>query len=108
MRRELEIPFEFARLCFERQNAIAIKVVAVAIVAVEIRTGIARRPVDQIELRIVSASHPGGRGAVLPRVSLPGFRTRLGRLWNRPEPPHFLAGRSFVGRDESAHALVTA
>ncbi len=59
VRRELVIPFELAGLRIQRQNAIGIEVVALALVAIEIGTRIAHRPINRVELRIVSAGHPG-------------------------------------------------
>src|SRR5262249_15058019 len=55
VRRELEIPLEFAGFGFERENRVAVQVVALAVVAIVVETGIAGRPVDEIELRIVGS-----------------------------------------------------
>ena len=107
VRCELEIPFELAGLRFERQDRVGVEIVALAIVAVVIETGIAGRPVHEIELRIVRARHPGGAAAMLRLLALPGFGTGLTRRSARSRSarlPCPVVG--VVRRDESAHTFV--
>src|SRR5262249_55505303 len=48
VRCELKIPLELAGPGFERQNRVTVKVVALSVVAVVVKAGIAGRPVDEI------------------------------------------------------------
>ena len=86
VRRELVIPFQLAGLRIQRHDRIGVEVVALAIVAVVIRTGIADRPVHRVELRIVGAGihvAPHGMLERLPfQVSDPGS-PGLGTVQNR-------------------------
>src|SRR5262249_48086110 len=58
VRSELEMPSELSGFGFERKNGIAVQVVALPLVPVVVETGIARRPVQEVELRIVGPRHP--------------------------------------------------
>ena len=100
------MPAQLAGLGIEGENAIGVEVVALAIVAIEVRTGVASGPVHQVELGIVGASHPSSAGAVVGKFALPGFRARLARVGYGPETPEFLAGSLIVGGDKSANAFV--
>src|SRR5205823_1655257 len=71
MRRELEIPLQFAGVGIECQQAIRIEVVAGADTSFEIWRRIACAPKQHIQLRIVRAGHPGGATAVLIEVAWP-------------------------------------
>src|SRR5258708_22151926 len=104
----LEIPAEFSGGGVERQHRIGIQVVAFALVAVVVGTRIAGGPEELVGFRIVGAGEPGGSASVRQRLAGPGFGERLARRGPRPEPPHALAGGSFVSRDEPANALIAA
>ena len=108
VRRELEMPLQRAGLRIERDDRVGVQVVAQPVVADEIRTGIADRPVDRIELRIVGAGQPRGAAGMIDAFPLPGVRTRLATFRHRPEAPHLFAGRLVERRQESAHAFVAA
>jgi hypothetical protein len=58
VRRELVIPLELPSLRVERQHRAGVKVVTGAAVAVEVVAGIARLPVDGVEVWIVGAGEP--------------------------------------------------
>src|SRR5215510_12679098 len=77
-------------------------------VTVEVRAGIARGPIDDIELCIVAAGEPGGCAAVRAIWADPRLGAGLARLWHGPEAPDFGAGHLRIGGEETAHALLTA
>ena len=106
MRRELVIPLELAGLGFERQDRIGVEIVAFALAAVEIGTGIADRPEHGVERRVVGAGHPGRAGAMLDVFALPGFRAGLAGQRHGPESPDFLAGGLIERGDEAANTFV--
>ena len=108
MRRELEIPFQLAGIGVERDDAIAIEVVAAAVVAIPIGTGVADAPVSEIELGIVGAGDPHGGAASLPGIAGPGFVAGLARAGDGVEAPGFLAGGGVEGGDETADAELAA
>ena len=108
VRRELVIPLELTGLCFQRQDRIAIQVVAFAIIAIVVGAGVAGSPVHKVKLRIVSAGHPRRARAMLGVLALPCFRSRLARLGHRPESPHFLTGGLIVGTHKSTSAFIAA
>ena len=54
VRRELVVPLEHAGVGVERDDRVGVEVVALAVVAVEIRTRVAGAPVDQVERRVVA------------------------------------------------------
>ena len=108
VRRELEVPFELAGIGVERDHAIAIEVVAGAMVAIPIGTGIADAPVGEIEIGIVGARDPDGGAAGLPGIAGPGFVAGFARAGDGVEAPGFLAGRGVVGGDETADAVLAA
>src|SRR5262249_41032085 len=76
--------------------------------SIVVETWIASGPIDEIELRIVSARHPRRAPSMLDLFSLPGFRTRLARVRNGPDAPDFLARLCIVCSNESANALIAA
>src|SRR5689334_18521412 len=92
MRDELEIPFHFAGVGVERQDAIGEEIVAWAVAAVEIGPWIARRPVQQVQFGIVGAGRPSGPTTVFEGEVTPGFRSRLAFLRYRPYAPGLLPG----------------
>ena len=108
VRRELVVPLQLARLRAQRDDARCVEVVTEALFAREVRTRIADRPVDEIELRIVRAGHPGGAAAVLERLADPGLRSFLAALRNRVPAPHALAGRRAIGIEKAARAFFAA
>src|SRR6202000_1289416 len=63
---------------------------------------------ESVELRVVSAGHPGCARSVIERISFPRFRIRLAGFRHGPESPDFLAGRLIVCGHETAHAFVTS
>src|SRR5207249_1517131 len=79
-----------------------------ALVTVVVRAGISSGPEKQIRFWIVGAGKPSGRASVLERLAFPRFRKRFSGRGNGPETPSALTGGCFVGRYESANALVAA
>src|SRR5581483_9205773 len=61
-----------------------------------------------VKLRIVSARHPGGAGAMLDLLALPGFRAGLAGQRHRPEAPDFFSRGLIEGCDEAADSFVAA
>ena len=85
VRRELVVPLQLAGRGIERQHGIGIQIVALALVAVEIRTGIADGPEQRVGFGIVGAGEPGRRAAVLDGAAHPGRQRpdRRGRARSR-------------------------
>ena len=108
MRRVLEMPFELARLGIQGDIGVGIEIVSRAVVAVEVVPGVARRPVDDAQCRVVSPSEPGGSARMIDVLAIPGLRTRLARFRNGPESPNLLSRSSVKRRDKAAHAIVAA
>src|SRR2546426_10854897 len=102
------MPLELPRIGVDRDCRIRVQVVALAIVAVPVRRGIACAPDDQVELGIVGTGHPGWRATVLPFVGWPGLIPFFTRSWNGPEPPAPSPGFRVVGVEESANPVFTA
>ena len=108
VRRELEVPLHLARIRVQGQHRVGVQVVALAHVAVPVRRGVARRPVEQVGLRVVRAGHPGRGAAVLPGVARPGFRPGLAGLRDGVAPPFARARLDVVGVDVAADAVLAA
>src|SRR6185369_18040016 len=107
MRRELVVPLEFAGVCVERHDAVAVEVVAKPRATIPVRRGIARAEVNEIGRCIISAVVPYSGAAFLPGVASPGVVARLARRRDGVELPHLPAGLHIVGGDEAANAQVT-
>src|SRR5262245_53541105 len=75
-----------------------------------VRLGVARSPVDEIELRIVGAGPPRGSAALCPRVAVlrPGFGTRLAGRGDGVPPPQFLAGLRIPAVEEATRRELAA
>jgi hypothetical protein len=108
VRRELVVPLQCARFPIERENAVRIQVVSLAEVPVVFAGGIAGGPVDDIELRIVTAGEPRGRAAVLEILALPGLRPGCAGLRDRPEAPDLFARHLVERGDEPIRAMLSA
>src|SRR5258708_25255052 len=85
VRRVLEVPFELAGLGVEGDVARGIEIVTEALIAIEVRTGVTRRPVDGAGLRILGSCHPGGTARMRNLLSLPGFPSRFTPPLPRPQ-----------------------
>ena len=108
MGRKLVIPFQLAGIRIERDHGTAIEIVAPALVAVPVRTGISDAPISQVEIRIVGTRHPHGSAPSLPRIASPGFVARLARARDGVKSPNFFARFHIVGRQETADTVLTA
>src|SRR5262249_23165741 len=106
--RELEEPLHRSRVGIESDERVRVEIVAEPVGAVHLRTGIARAPVERVELRIVGAGYPRRRAAPLPRIALPGLDALLAVSRNRRAPPRALAGFGVVSVEESADAVLAA
>ena len=73
MRRVLEMPFELARLRIQRDIGGGIEIVSCAMVTVEVVPGVACRPVDDAQDRVVCPSQSGGSARMIDVVAIPGF-----------------------------------
>ena len=85
VRRELVVPLQLAGVDVERDDAVAIEVVAPARAAVPVGRRIAGAEEHEIRLRIVGARVPHADAAGLPRVAGPRLvaRLALAREWCR-------------------------
>ena len=108
VRRKLIKPFQLACICIERDHGAAIEIVAAAVVAVPVRTGISDAPIGQVEIRIVGSGNPHGSSTVHPGVGRPGVVAGLAGPRNGVEAPHFFAGLHIVGRKKTADTVLTA
>src|SRR5437660_468424 len=108
MLRELEMPFQLARLWIESKQRVAVEIVARSAFAAIRRRRIPRRPERRVRRGIVGPRDPRWRAADFPRFSLPAFMPGLSRTGNRIEPPFARARRSIIGVDESADAVFAA
>ena len=106
--RELEVPFEFTGSRIEREHGAGVEIVAFARLAIFVGPWVAGGPIDQIQLGVVSAAHPGGATAVFKRKIAPGFGAGLPSRGNGPESPKLFA--SFCGKrgHVSSHTAVSA
>src|SRR5262249_43818448 len=68
---------------------------------VEVRGGVAHSPVEQVQIGIERAGHPGGAAAVAPAFARPGLVAFLPRTRDGVEPPAHVA-RGGVARSEIA------
>src|SRR5450755_4842540 len=102
------MPLQLAGMRVERKNAIGVKVVAAALVAIVVFAWIPRRPEQRIGFGIVCAGEPGCRRAVLYAIAFPSFRTLLAARRHRPKTPHFLPGFLVVRGQKAAHTFFAA
>src|SRR5262245_17752943 len=99
---ELVVPSDLARLRTDREDRRGVQVVALSLVAVP-GAGIARAPVDEVELRIVRAGNPRARASVQGRLAwLPRLVAFFAGAWNGIAPPELLAGRRIPAVEETA------
>ena len=105
VRRELEVPLEHSRLRCQRHHRVRVEVVSSPPLAIQVGTGVARRPVEQIQLGVIAARQPGRPTPSSQDVRVaPGFRPRLTRLGDRPEAPCVFARGGVIGVEESAES----
>src|SRR5262245_48561768 len=103
MRRKLVMPSQFSGVGFERYNGCAIKIIPFPFVAVVIGAGVARRPVQQPRLRVISSREPRGRTPVFDRPASPGFRTGSTGSGHGPEAPDTFPGRGTISIQKSTN-----
>jgi len=60
VRSELEVPAQLTGLQVERENAVRIKIIALAFAAIGIGIRVAGGPVEGVGIRVVTAGEPGG------------------------------------------------
>src|SRR5262245_18207456 len=77
VRRVLEMELDRAGVRVERQRGVGVEVVPRTRLRVPVGCRIANAPVDQVELGIVRARHPGGAASILPGLAAPGIVARL-------------------------------
>src|SRR6202041_8504 len=106
--RHLVMPDEFSRFGIESEDRAGVKIVALALIAVEVGTGIADAPIEDVGFGIVGAGHPGGRAGMVDGSAEPGFGAGFAGRGNRPEAPDAFTGGGFVGGEEAADAFVAA
>ena len=108
VRRELVIPLQLAGIGVERDDAVAVQVVAEPHAAVPIRRGVAGAPEREIRLGIVGGRVPDRGAALAPRVA--GPRVVAGLAWRRDrvEAPSLLARLRVERGDVAADPHVAA
>src|SRR5436305_1127630 len=98
----LEMPDAFTSISFEGDKTIGEQVVADAVAAIEIKSGGARRNVDDAALDIQGHTSPViGGPTILPGIFRPGVVTKFAGMRNRVKRPTQLAGAHIVGADVS-------
>src|ERR1700679_3787912 len=102
MRRELEMPAELSARQIQGEQRAGIQVVALASVAVPVRSGIAHAPEENASLRVEGSRSPGGAAAGLPAVVCPGLIAGFTRCRHGIEAPGTLAGLRVVGIEKPA------
>src|SRR6516225_9778346 len=107
MRRELEMPLQFPGVGIECYDGAGIEIVTEAHIAVCIRPGIARAPVDSIQFGIVRAGIPGGGAAALAGIGRPRV-VRLALLGNGVEAPRELSGGGVVSVEKATHSMFSS
>ena len=110
VRRVLEVPDELAVIGAQGQQRRGVEIVAFAVATIEVlRAGIAGRPVQQVEFRVVGAAGPGSAAAGLPRVVVrPRLRPGLARSGDRVEAPLALPGFGVEGVEVASDATGVA
>jgi hypothetical protein len=106
MRAELEIPLQRTGIWIQGQQAACIEIVAGADAAIVVGSRIAGSPIERIQIRVVSAGHPGGPAAMQIRISRPTFIAFFAGPRDGPEAPFFFARFRVKGRQKSAHAVI--
>ena len=104
---ELVVPAHLSRVGVERQQGIAVEVVAEPDITVEIWTGVSGSIEHEVRVRIVGAGRPhagAGRGADVR----PGVPSWFPRPRNGHRPPDALAGLHVVGVDETGNQVLPA
>ena len=108
MRCELVVPPQPAGVGIERDDTVAVKIVAEALAAVPVGSGIPGSKVDEIRVGIIRAAVPHAGAACLPGVARPGVMSGLAWPRNRVEAPHLLARLDVEGGNETANAAISA
>ena len=108
MWRELEMPLELARVGIDRHQAARVQIVAGAHVAIHARPGVARAPIDQVQIGIVGSGDPCGPAAALPRVARPGISARLAFGRNGVKAPGAFTRLRIVGVNEATNTVFAA
>ncbi len=104
--RELIMPLHLARVRLERDNRVREQVVHLASRgAIELRSWIPNGPVDQIEVRIVTASQPRWPTAGFPAFALPCVIAEFPWCRDCVEAPPPLAGRGVVGVEKASSGI---
>ena len=103
-RQVLVVPHHFACVRVDRQRGVGVQQVGLprAPQLLGQRRGRTGAPVNEVELRIVAAGHPGGRvAAARQRQSAPGVAARLVGRGDRRDAPQLLSGSGVVTGDEA-------
>ena len=110
MRRELVVPLEKTGVGIDRDQRRSIQVVPPPIVAVVVRIRVARAPINEIELWIVTARHPCAAATTGQdfRIVRPGLAAGLTGPGHRVEPPDPFARLRIVCIDEPARRVLAA
>jgi hypothetical protein len=102
------MPLQFSRVRIQRDDAVAVEVVAFAIVAVPIGPGITDAPIRQIQFGIVRTGQPDRGASGFPRVPLPRFEAGFAGSGHEIEAPRFVAGGDVKRGEESTDAVFSA
>src|ERR1700758_2037160 len=96
MRSELKIPLQLAGVRVQGQYASRIEVIAGTGIPHEIRRRVARGPIERVELRIISAGHPGCATAMQIGIPGPTRGTKFAGAGNGPETPLGFSGGGII------------
>ena len=107
VRRELEVPCEAAVVGAQGEYRCGVEVVSLSIPAVEVLgTGVAGRPVKQVEFRVVGSGRPRGPATESPGLGVigPGLGTGFAGRGHRVEAPSLLASLGIERVNEAPYA----
>src|SRR3984885_13312466 len=105
---ELEIPVYGAGVGVQRQQGIAVEVVACPPRAAIRRRRISRRPENLIRSRIIGSRVPGRGPPRFPGIALPTFMPGLAWPRNRIEAPFAFARRRVIRINKPAYSILPA
>src|SRR5688572_6905678 len=104
----LEVPGDLSGGGLQGDDAIRIKIRALSCLSIEVGCGIADTPVDEIELGIVRAGHPGGASSEFPAIPQPGLVSLLARPGDSVKAPPKFTRLSLIGNDVAAMGGIPA
>src|SRR2546426_12510197 len=98
----LMVRLQRARVRIQRNDRVSVEIISAALLTYE-GTGVARSPIRQVKLRVVTSSDPHGHATGLPGIAGPAVVTCLARPRNCIGFPYWLAHLGVKGLNEAAN-----